>query len=113
VINSSSWDFEGIAPMSAYIAATRACDVYWMKGSAHATTTVVVSDGVQTHTIEYSNMFDDSLDIPAAPMDVASIVRVQYLGDNGCSTDILSVSVVAEVRPKALRRDRGHQGSGG
>lgn len=100
VINSASWDFEGLAPMAAYIAATRACDVYWMQGSAHTTTTVVVSDGAQTHEIVYANMFDDSLDIPAeAMMDVASIVsELQYLGTNGIAhPDILSVDVVATI----------------
>jgi len=99
-INSTNWDFDGLAPMSAYIAATRACDVYAMKGSALTTTTVVVNDGSQNFEVIRTNIFDDSMDIPAAAMsDVASIVsELQWLGENGIAKpNIVSVDVEAAI----------------
>ncbi len=100
VMNSASWNYEGLAPMAAYLAASHACDSSGMKGSALTTTTVVVSDGGETYTIVRPNMFDDGYDIPgAAMMDVASIVaELQQLGDNGIAhPKIQSVDVDAEI----------------
>ena len=102
-MNSTSWNYEGLAPTAAYIAASHATDASGLKGSALTTTTVVVddaTDALPAFTIIKENMFDDSQDISgAAMMDVASIVyELQQLAGNGIAhPKIQSVSLVAEI----------------
>ncbi len=101
-INHSGWNYEGLAPAAAYLAASHATDAYGLKGSALTTTTVVVKDGATEFTLVKANMFDDSYDIAgAAMMDVASIVsQLQQLSGNGIAhPKIQSVSLVAEMAP--------------
>ena len=101
-INNSGWNYEGLAPAAAYLAASHAADSYGLKGSALTTTTVVVKDGATEYTIVKENMFDSGYDIAgAAMMDVASIVcELQQLGDNGIAHPrIQSVDVIAEIAP--------------
>jgi len=102
VINSSSWDYEGLAPFATYIAASRAFDQWSTTGSAVTTTTVVVRDADtdETFSIVKTNVFDSGYDIPGEAMsDVSSIVyQLQRLGANGIANpDILSVDLTAEI----------------
>jgi len=102
VINSASWDYQGLAPFATYIAASRVFDQYSVAGSAVTTTTVVVRDDDtdETFSIVKTNVFDDSYDIPGTAMsDVSSIVyQLQALSENGIAhPDILSVDLVAAI----------------
>jgi len=101
-MNSTSWNYQGLAPISTYIAASKALDAIESKGSAVTTTTVVVKDGADTYTITKPNMYDSSYDIAGPVMeDVSSIVyELQQLIDNGIAhPKIQSVDVVAEIVP--------------
>lgn len=105
VMNSTSWDFEGLAPVSAYIAATRANDAWQTKGSALVTTKVKVEEGIQQFEIVRTNIVDSSWDISsAAMMDVASIVyELQQLGDNGIAHPTITAVDVDATVTKARR----------
>lgn len=100
VANSANWDFEGIAPMAAYLAGTRVTDASMVSGSAVTTTTVVVSDGTDTYTIVRSNLWDSEYDVPWALVnDVNDIVgSLQGVNNNGIAhADILSVDLDSQL----------------
>jgi len=99
-INSSSGDFWGLPTMSAYVAGSRLYDQATTDGSAYTTTTVVVSDGTQTYTIQRTNIVDAESDIAYAVVnDVDQIVtQLQNVGANGIATPFIqSVHVDSEI----------------
>jgi hypothetical protein len=63
IADTSDWNFMGIPGAGALVAPYRVEDALGFAGSAHATSTVVVSDGSRTYTIVRSDVYDSSTDI--------------------------------------------------
>jgi len=100
IINSSSMDYYGIPSLGAYVAGSRVFDQYSVIGSAHTTTTVVVSDGTTTYEIVRPNIVDNEYDVLSSVVnDVDSIVSsLQYVGTNGIATPFIqSVDVESAI----------------
>jgi hypothetical protein len=108
VIDSPDYNYDGIAPMAAYVGAGALYDSGDEAGSGVATTTVVVSDGTNDYTIVRSNVFDSAGDLPATLVgDIADIVySFQDVNGNGLAhADILSVDLQAKVTSTRNRAD--------
>ena len=100
IIDSSSDDFYGLAPMAAYVAGERLIDAYSFAGSALTTTTVVVSDGTRLYTLVRANIVDDSYSLDqSVTNDVDEMVGTfQMVNDGGLfHADIVSVKLESKL----------------
>ena len=100
VMGSARWDYLRIPSLSAYVAGARVLDLYSPQGSAQTTTTIVVSDGTDTYTIERPNVFDNSYDLGLAiTNDVTTLVsQLRGINNNGVGrADIISVDLQSTV----------------
>lgn len=81
-------------------------DAYNIPGSANTTTTVVVSDGTDAHTVVMRNLFDSSSDIPGLMTEDAdwAIYRLMSVLDEGVE-DLHIVSVDLEATVTSERRN--------
>ncbi|HSK48838.1 MAG TPA: hypothetical protein VLA05_12700 [Coriobacteriia bacterium] len=89
-----------LAASGAYVAGSRLFDQLYAPGSAVTTTTIVVDDGTETHTIEMPNMVDSDYDVAAAAVDdvYAALGQLLSITDSGLAQPrILSVDVTSEI----------------
>jgi hypothetical protein len=101
VMGSNRMEFEQLPALSSYVASSRVLDLSMPEGSAHATTTVVVTDGSDTYTITRVNVFDNSYDIGAAVTnDVYAITRqLSAVNNNGVGhAEVLSVNLESTIK---------------
>lgn len=99
-IDSPSYNYQGIVPVTPYLAAQRALDDNGQAGSALTTTTVTVTDGTDTWVLVRRNAFDNSSNIAMQMVaDVSEIVTaLETANGNGlCHAKILAVDMKATV----------------
>jgi len=100
ILNTSSEEFAGLAPLASSVAGGRLVDAARFPGSALAKTTVVVNDGTRQHTVTRTNIIDSGYSlVEAVTGDVAEIVGTfQMVNAEGVShADIVSVNLSSDM----------------
>jgi hypothetical protein len=104
LLNTNDW-YGALVPMGLYPAAGRLMDTWYVGGSAHTTTTVVVGDGTTAHTIVMPNVIDNRYDIASAMVEDSwmAVGALQETLQAGLDElDIMSVDFEARVSTKRI-----------
>lgn len=107
-LNDARIAWPWLSVYAGYVAPGRLYDQWFIPGSAHTTTTIVVGDGTTTHTIKMVNVVDDRYDVTSAVINdlwiaVESLTQVFDYGLE--DLDIQSIDLESEISEDRIQAE--------